>query len=80
MKPIKVLLVDGEEGFVTTLSDRIREYRFESDTALSGEQAIELVANQVPDEMVLDLKMPRLEGLEYLDRQKKSILIFKSSS
>ena len=68
MKPIKVLLVDGEEGFVTTLSDRIREYRFESDTALSGEQAIELVANQVPDEMVLDLKMPRLEGLEYLDR------------
>ena len=27
MKPIKVLLVDNEEDFVTTLSDRIRELR-----------------------------------------------------
>ena len=71
MKPIKVLLVDDEEDFVTTLSDRIREYRFQSDTALSGEQAIELVANQVPDVMVLDLKMPRLDGLEELRQVKK---------
>ena len=54
MKPIKLLLVDDEKDFVTTLSDRIREYKFESDTALSGEQAIELVAGQVPDVMVLD--------------------------
>ena len=71
MKPIKVLLVDDEEDFVTTLSDRIREHRFESDTALNGEQAIELVANQVPDVMVLDLKMPRLDGLEVLRQVKK---------
>ena len=71
MKPIKVLLVDDEEDFVTTLSDRIREYRFQSDTALSGEQAIELVANQVPDVMVLDLKMPRLDGLAVLRQVKK---------
>ena len=71
MKPIKVLLVDNEEDFVTTLSDRIREHRFESDTALNGEQAIELVANQVPDVMVLDLKMPRLDGLEVLRQVKK---------
>lgn len=79
MKPIKVLRVDDEEDFVTTLSDRIREYKFESDTALSGEQAIELVANQVPDVMVLDLKMPGFEGLEVLRQVKKSTLIFKSS-
>ena len=42
MKPIKVLLVDDEEDFVNTFSDRIRKYRFECDTALNGEQAIEL--------------------------------------
>jgi len=71
MKPIKVLLVDDDEDFVTTVSDRIREYKFESDTALSGEQAIELVAGQVPDIMVVDLKMPRLDGLELLRQVKK---------
>lgn len=71
MKPIKVLLVDNEEDFVTTLSDRIKEYRFESDTALSGEQAIELVTNQVPDVMVLDFKMPGINGLEVLRMVKK---------
>ncbi len=71
MKPIKVLLVDDEEDFVTTLSDRIKEYRFKTDTALSGGQAIELVTNQVPDVMVLDLKMPRLDGLEVLRLVKK---------
>ena len=71
MKPIKVLLVDDEKDFVTTLSDRIREYRFEADTAMSGEQAIELVTNQAPDVMVLDLKMPRLDGLEVLRQVKK---------
>ena len=80
MKPIKVLLVDDEEDFVTTLSDRIREHRFESDTALNGEQAIELVANQVPDVMVLDLKMPRLDGLEVLRQVKKKHPDIKSSS
>jgi DNA-binding NtrC family response regulator len=71
MKPIKVLLVDDDEDFVTTVSDRIGEYKFESDTALSGEQAIELVAGQVPDVMVVDLKMPRLDGLELLRQVKK---------
>ncbi len=48
MKPIKVLLVDDEEDFVTTVSDRVKEYRFKTDTALSGEQAIELVAGPPP--------------------------------
>ena len=46
MKTIKVMLVDDEEDFVTTVSDRIKEYSFESKIALSGEQAIELMTNQ----------------------------------
>ena len=71
METIKVLLVDDNEDFVTTLSDRIKECKFESDTALSGELAIELVANQVPDVMVLDLKMPHLDGLEVLRQVKR---------
>lgn len=71
MKPIKVLLVDDEKDFVTTVSDRIKECRFESDTALSGEQAIELVTNQVPDVMVVDLKMRGLDGLQVLKHVKK---------
>ena len=66
MEAIKVLLVDDEEDFVTTLSDRIRKRRLESETAMNGEQALELVVNQLPDVMVLDLKMPGIDGMEVL--------------
>lgn len=63
---IKVLLVDDEEEFVKTLSERLRMRDVDSDTAFDGEQAIESVTEQEPDVLVLDLKMPGIHGLEVL--------------
>ncbi len=72
VKPIKVLLVDDEKEFVETLSERIRMRRVEAGVAFNGEQALEVVVNQVPDVMVLDLKMPNLDGMEVLRRVKQT--------
>ncbi|MBU0988456.1 MAG: response regulator [Proteobacteria bacterium] len=66
MQKIKILLIDDEEDFVKMLSERLRTRNLESDIALNGEQALELVVNQVPDVMILDLKMPGLDGMEVL--------------
>jgi DNA-binding NtrC family response regulator len=72
MKQIKILLVDDEKEFVKALSERIRLRDLGSDIALDGEQALKIVDNQVPDVMVLDLKMPGIDGMEVLRRVKKA--------
>ncbi len=73
IKEIKVLLVDDEQDFVNTLSERL-EVRGEglgSDVALDGEAALKTLEGSLPDVMVLDLKMPGIDGLEVLKRTKQ---------
>jgi DNA-binding NtrC family response regulator len=72
MKEIKILLVDDEEDFVRALSERIRMRDLGSEIALNGEEALKLVETEVPDVMVLDLKMPGIDGMEVLRRVKKA--------
>jgi DNA-binding response OmpR family regulator len=72
MEQIKILLVDDEEEFVKTLAERIQMRDLGPDIALNGEQALKLVDNQVPDVMVLDLKMPGIDGMEVLRRIRKA--------
>jgi DNA-binding NtrC family response regulator len=71
MDKIKLLLVDDEEDFVKALSERIKMRKIGSDIALDGETALEMVNDQVPDVMVLDIKMPGIDGIEVLRRIKK---------
>jgi CheY-like chemotaxis protein len=72
MKEFKVLMVDDEEDFVRTLAERMKMRDLDSDVALSGEEALQIVEGQVPDVMVLDLKMPGIDGMEVLRRVRKS--------
>jgi DNA-binding NtrC family response regulator len=72
MKEFKVLMVDDEEDFVKTLSERMQMRDLDSDVALDGEQALQRVEDDIPDVMVLDLKMPGIDGLEVLRRVKKA--------
>ncbi|WP_027370290.1 response regulator [Desulfovermiculus halophilus] len=71
MKNIKVLLVDDEKDFVNSLSERIQMRELDSKIAYDGEQALELVTDEIPDVVVLDLRMPGIDGLEVLERLKK---------
>jgi len=72
MKEMKILLVDDEEEFVKTLSERIEMRDVKSDVALNGEEALKIMDEDLPDVMVLDLKMPGIDGLEVLRRTKKA--------
>lgn len=71
MKEMKVLLVDDEEKFVEALSERLQMRDLENETVYDGEQALEFVDDKEPDVMVLDLKMPGIDGMEVLRRVKK---------
>jgi DNA-binding NtrC family response regulator len=72
MKNFKVLLVDDEEDFVTSLSERIEARDLSPDVALDGEEALAKIRQEAPDVVVLDLKMPGMHGLEVLEKVKQS--------
>ncbi len=69
--PSKILLVDDEKEFVQTLSERLSTRNLESSVVYDGEQALDFVKNDEPEVMVLDLKMPGIDGIEVLRRVKK---------
>ncbi len=70
--PSKVMLVDDEEEFVLALSERLQTRRMTPVVAFNGEQALEMVENDEPEVMVLDLKMPGIDGMEVLRRVKRT--------
>jgi DNA-binding response OmpR family regulator len=72
MQEFKVLMVDDEEDFVKTLAERMQMRDLSPDVALSGEQALKRVQDDVPDVMVLDLKMPGIDGMEVLRRVRQA--------
>ena len=69
--PSKVLLVDDEREFVQTLSERLRMRDYGSAVAYDGEEALSILAEEEPEVMVLDLKMPGIDGLEVLRRVRR---------
>jgi two-component system, OmpR family, response regulator CpxR len=70
--PSKLLLVDDERQFVQTLSDRLHLREIGSVVAFDGESALEIIKEEEPDVMVLDLKMPGIDGIEVLKRVKQT--------
>ncbi len=69
--PSKVLLVDDEREFVQTLSERLMMREIGSAVVYDGQEALSLVAEDEPEVVVLDLKMPGIDGIEVLRRLKR---------
>jgi len=69
--PGRVLLVDDEKEFVQTLSERLRMRDMGSMVVYDGEQALSLLGEEEPEVVVLDLKMPGIDGIEVLRRIKR---------
>jgi len=61
---ISVLLVDDEETFVQTLAKRLTLRRFDVHTATRAEKAFATLAGRRIDVVVLDVRMPDLDGIE----------------
>ena len=60
----KVLLVDDDEVTLMLTSAALRERHFEITEANSGERALALLAEWMPDIIVLDAMMPGLDGFD----------------
>lgn len=69
--PIRVLLVDDEETFTDSLAKVLRRRGLEVAVAASGEEGIAYLTQRDYDVVVLDLRMPGLDGLATLRRLKE---------
>lgn len=70
--PTRILLVDDEKEFVQTLSERLKKRQIENKFVYSGEEALDFAGQGDSDVMVLDLKMPGIDGFEVLKKVKKT--------
>ncbi len=70
--PSKILLVDDEREFVQTLSERLLMRDMGSAVTYDGASALEMAREEEPDVMILDLKMPGIDGIEVLRKVKET--------
>ena len=71
MEQLKVLLVDDEEEFVTTLAERLQIRNIATLVATDGVQALQVIEKETPRVVVLDVMMPGLSGLDVLNQIKR---------
>ncbi len=71
MSEEKVLLVDDEQDFLKALSERMQTKGLQITSANSGEEAIKAVGDEFFDAVILDMKMPGLDGIETLKKIKE---------
>jgi DNA-binding response OmpR family regulator len=70
MENLKILLVDDEEEFVTTLAERLELRGLQARVALNGEAALQMIEVDTPEIVILDIMMPGIGGFEVLRRIK----------
>jgi len=69
---IRILIADDEVEFASTLQTRLNLRKYQATMTNSGEETLAAVSKEQPDVLVLDLKMPDLDGLEVLAKVKES--------
>lgn len=67
----KVLVADDEKSIRDSLKLILEEEGYSVDSASDGEEALELVKNENYDIIISDIKMPKLDGIELLDKVAK---------
>ncbi len=69
--PTKVLLVDDEKDFIKMLSLRLKEVGERITVAYSGQEGLDTLGKADIDVVILDIKMPGMDGIETLREIKK---------
>lgn len=64
----KIAPVDDDRNILTSVSMTLESEGFDVETYNDGQSALEAFNRRLPDMAVLDIKMPRMDGMELLQR------------
>lgn len=68
----KILFIEDESALQKTFGDILRKEGYEMISALDGEIGLKLAQSQNPDLILLDLILPRVDGIEVLEKLRKN--------
>jgi len=71
MSQEKILIVDDDPQIRSLLAERLRFHQYRVFTAEDGEEGLNIFRKEGADLVLLDLMMPKLDGIETLNRMKK---------
>ncbi len=66
MEPAKILIVDDEEEFASTVAERLCLRGYQATAVFSANEALAIIRTAAPDVVLLDLMMPGINGFETL--------------
>lgn len=69
----RILVVDDETDLAAILANRLRRAGYEVGLASDGVDALEQVGHDRPDLVLLDVRMPRLDGIETVRRLRQDV-------
>jgi len=67
----KILFIEDEQSLQKTFEDVLKKEGYEIISALDGEVGLRLIKSEKPDLVLLDLILPKIHGLEVLEKIKK---------
>ena len=68
----RILIADDEQDMTVGLRDNLQFEGYEVVVAIDGEDALKAATTESPDLVLLDIQMPRMNGLEALQRIRAS--------
>jgi two-component system, OmpR family, response regulator len=71
VKDFRVLIVDDELDFLETIVKRLQRRKIDATGIESGLKALELLEREPFDVVILDVRMPGMDGIETLKEMKK---------
>ena len=71
MIPKRILIVDDEENFRHMLSVILKKEHYEVETASNGEEGLKKVGLSAFDQILCDIRMPQMDGMEFLKEVQK---------
>ena len=74
---IKLLIVDDEEALRTILRDELANHGYDVKDADDGDTALDILKGNFQDVVILDVKMPKIDGMEVLRRIRQNNLANK---
>lgn len=77
--PYKILIIDDEPAIVDIVRLSLNEEGYTTIGALGGEEGIELALQHNPDLIILDIKMPGMDGIETLKNLRKHAALKKTA-